>query len=497
MGTGIRLVVEAEGARVEVPSRFAAELIERRLGDALRVATGGSVRFSVKSDTASGDVAGRGASGETPIGRVPSRRGRSRAANSGSGSASGAGLGQTLSDFVVGTGNRFAYTAIARIASGEQFGGQPQGVPTGPVFLYGPCGVGKTHLLNAAAAGFRANFPGARTRIASAESFTNEFMSAIRSNTIEAFHRRYRRVDLLCIDDVHFLANKEGTQKELLHTFDQVGQFGGRIVLASDEHPGRVRQFSEALVSRFVSGSLIRIDRPDGETRRRLIESFGLQRGLMLEPAAVAMIDAVAECETGGRGPSVRDLSGLVNRVSAYLSVMGGGLVEGRVPASVVEGAVRAQGGMMPGGSSAGESGGGLGRSGRGHGGNGGVVGCSGPGHGGSFGAGRPVPIGAVIERVCESLEVTKEDLGSRGRHPRVVLARAAVAIVARRLTRNSYPEIAAAMGRRNHSTVITAHRRIEKQIAESQAVAVGLSVDGLPIAALVERIEREARASA
>ena len=337
LGPGTRLETTADGLRVGAGSRFAAELIERRLGGALREACGGRVEFAVEAVEAPADhiggfqggaVARRGREAE----RVAVRRPEARRA--GGGGQTGhrtvpAGVGPTLSGFVVGSGNRFAYTAVKRIAAGEDLGG----VATGPVFLYGPCGVGKTHLLRAAAAEYRAAHPGARTRIASAESFTNEFMTAIRSNTIEAFHRRYRRVDLLCIDDVHFLASKEGTQKELLHTFDQVGQFGGRIVLASDEHPGRVRKFSEALVSRFVSGSLIRIDRPDTDTRHRLIETFGARAGLLFEPAALAMLEAVAESESGGRGVSVRDLGGLVNRISAYLSVMDVRLSGGRVPA--------------------------------------------------------------------------------------------------------------------------------------------------------------------
>lgn len=547
LGSGTRLEMEAEDLRIAVPNRFAAELIERRMGDALRAASGGSVRYDILPEAPGSGLKGHGSGGHgTGLGRGVAGRADADGTHAGCSDAGrarcrdGAGSGrstlaeqrggrrggstgrsrgwngetQTLEGFVVGPSNRFAYTAVTRIVEGMI----PAGA--GPVFLYGPCGVGKTHLLNAAIAGFRAANPGSRTRIASAESFTNEFIGAIRSNTIEAFHRRYRRVDLLCIDDVHFLATKGGTQTELLHTFDQIGIGGGRIVIASDEHPGRIRRFSEALVSRFVSGSLVRIDRPDTETRGRLIDRFATRVGVRFDAAAVAMIDAVAESESGRRGVSVRDLSGVVNRVAAFLTVMGGadgvgayGVENGVVRASGVEAAVRAQGGLVPGvvGDHDDRGGGGLG-------GGLGFVGGAGSGRAGSGGAGRcvpelaqavrpsgrssgrpsgrPVPIGVVIDRVCDSLEVTREDLGSRGRHPRVVLARAAVAILARRLTRNSYPEIAVAIGRRNHSTVITAHRRIEKQIAEGQIVAVGLPEDGLPISVLLERIEREARAS-
>lgn len=495
LGPGTRLVAEAGGVCVVVPSRFASEMIERRLGAALREASGGAVRYEVADLTPGGggvsqagraearEVAPRvdpgprqsggpasGRSDGRPVGR-PGGRPVGRAG----GRRSGGETGQTLDGFVVGASNRFAFTAISRVASGEEIGAG------GPVFLYGPCGVGKSHLLNAAVRRFRESRPGARARVVTAEVFTNEYITAIRTNTIEAFHRRYRRVDLLCIDDVHFLASKGGTQKELLHTFDQLGVGGGRIVLASDEHPGEIRQFSEALVSRFVSGSLVKIDRPDRETRRAMIERFALEGGLMLEPAALAMLESVAAADAGGRGVSVRDLAGLVNRLRAYLSVMvTGGASGGLVTAATVEAAIRAQGGLA---SRALD----------------GMVAENGPRNettGGKLAAGRPVSIGVVVDRVCETLEVTRDDLAGRGRHPRVVLARAAVTLLARRLTRNSYPEIAGAIGRRNHSTVITAHRRIERQMSEGEVVGVGLATDGLPISVLMDRIEREARAS-
>lgn len=452
--------MDDRGLRIEVPSRFAADLIERRLGPALRDASGGSaIRFDIAGNNAADtEKNSDGASkpgrhqGTEPVQRQPARpptgrrRGRSVHAD------------QTLDSFVVGQSNRFAHAAASRLAEGQD------SCHTGPFFLYGPCGIGKTHLVNAVLNRFRELNPGARTRIVTAETFTNEYIAAIRSNTIESFHRQYRKVDLLCIDDVHFLATKAGTQTELLHTFDQIGNGGGRIVLASDSHPGEIQKFSNALTSRFMSGSLVRIDLPDADTRRRMLMHFAARGGLRLCAGAVSVLESVASADASGRGLSVRDLAGIVNRVSAYMAVMGGiggsGAGTGEISVADVEAALRGQSGYE----------------------------AATPANG------RPVSMTIVIDRVCEGLEVTRNDLAGKGRHPRVVLARAMVTLLARRLTRSSYPEIARSIGRSNHSTVITAHRRIDKQILEAKAVQVGLPLDGTPISVVAERFERAVR---
>ena len=459
LGRSARLDVDGDGIRVVAPTRFAAEMIERRLGDALRDAAGSSaIRFEVESVSPRADEVRETA----PLRRdaPPAATLRSRRPSQG---RRGTGdPSQTLGSFLVGACNRFAYAAAARLAEGTD-------AETGPVFVHGPCGVGKSHLLNAAANRFREVHAGARVRVVTAEAFTNEYIAAIRSGTIESFHRAYRRVDLLCVDDVHFLASKSGTQQELLHTFDHLCGSGGRIVLASDSPPGSVRKFSEALVSRFVSGSLVRIEPPDGDLRRRLLERFAGAAGLRVSREALGVLDACASAGSGSRPVSVRDLLGAVNRLRAYRVALAGtgGPPAGEIGVADVEAAIRAQGAASSG----------IQRE---------------PGVSGR--PARPVPIGDVVDGVCDALEVTREDLAGKGRHPRVVLARAAVTALARRLTRYSYPEIANAIGRRNHSTVITAHRRIERQMASGETLAVGLASDGEPVSLLLDRLEASLR---
>ncbi|MBZ0171355.1 MAG: AAA family ATPase [Phycisphaerales bacterium] len=453
IGRSAGIVFDESGLRLTVPSRFAADMIDARFGGTIRRVLSAcgrpecdTVRFDVTPPRDGDGRCGEETASATVTPRRVATRRRSRA------------NGLTLDSFVVGHCNRLAFETARRIAESN--------TPdlSCPFFLYGPCGVGKTHLLSAVAGRFTEMNPGARTKLVTAESFTNEYINAVRSNTIAAFHRAYRRIELLCIDDVHYLAKKSGTQKELLHTFDTLDLGGARIVLASDAHPRQIRQFSEALISRFVSGSLVRIESPDRSTARRLILHFASKLGLGIEDDAVRVLAESASPQAPGVAPSARDLLGAVNRVLAYIRLTNPGNTA-VVDAPLAMAAV-----------------------GRG--------GAREPFSGDDVAIARPVPIDRVVETVCVTLGVTQHDLAGRGRHKGVVLARAMIALLAKRLTKRSYPEIAVAIGRSNHSTVITAHHRIEGQIERGESVAVGLHLDGTPISMLADQIERSLRSA-
>jgi chromosomal replication initiator protein len=176
-------------------------------------------------------------------------------------------LQHRLDDFVVGLSNRLAYAGATRMADEDG--------PCAPLFVHGPSGVGKTHLLQGLAARFTERRPGAVVRYISAEAFTNEFITAVRAGKIDAFRKLYRKVDLLCIDDVHFFSNKDATQSELLFTLDAVGLEGSRLALASDEHPREIQKLSERLLSRFLAGAVVRVDTPDPALREKLVKLAG------------------------------------------------------------------------------------------------------------------------------------------------------------------------------------------------------------------------------
>lgn len=366
-------------------------------------------------------------------------------------------LRHRLDDFVVGECNRIAYTAACAIADGT--------APArfSPMFLHGACGEGKTHLLQGLAARAAARL-GGRVRYTTAETFTNDFVQALKGGTTEGFRRAFRDVEVLCVDDIHFLAGKSATQAEFLHTLDTLGMSNRMLVLASDEPPREIRSLGEALISRFLSGAVIRIDPPDDAMRTELVRRLSVGRGLALDDAAVALIaERAGRPLPGGTLPSVREMEGMLTRVEAMRNFMGPG--EGALPGGVLGRSMVAKALGLTSND---------GRSPR-----------------------RPVPSPLIIERVCRALRVDASDLMSRGRHARVVLGRALVTYLSRRLTTMSYPEIARSMARPNHSTVITAYNRVMAQMAAGKMVEGGPDLADVSIQSLAERLEREITSAA
>src|SRR5690606_11396924 len=186
-----------------------------------------------------------------------------------------------LDDMDVGAPNAPAYTAACRLAEAAA---EPE---FSLLFVHGPCGVGKTHLLQGLARRFQERSPGAKVRYLTGEAFTNEFVSAIRSDSTEAFRRAYRNVDLLCIDDVHFLTSKQATQKEFLLTLDAINRDGARLALASDEHPSRISACSASLSSRFLAGLVAEMEPPTIAMRTEYLRRESAKRDLKLNDEAL------------------------------------------------------------------------------------------------------------------------------------------------------------------------------------------------------------------
>jgi len=457
-----RLSLTDDTLDVTVSSGFLAELLDRRFGESIRKAARAETRvqalnlcFKVDQrafDTGAADAASvieRATQAEASRRALPpqapspaqARITRQRAVSA----------GHSLEDFVVGDSNRMAYAAALRLVDDSQC------VGLSPLFIHGACGLGKTHLLQGIARRFAQTHPGAVVRSTSAEAFTNEYITAIRTSKVDAFRASYRKVDLLVIDDVHFLSNKEATQGELLHTLDAACLVGARLVMASDEHPREIRKLSAGLVSRFMAGGVVRLDAPDAELCRRLVAHIAVKRGLVIESAAANAMAEHAIHRAGPAGVSVRDLEGLVTQVEAVhrlLPEFGGS--GGAIGLALVR---KATGGEI------------------------------------TPRVRRPVPLGVIADEVCRQLRVQMVDLTGKGRHKRVVLARAMITHLSRRLTTHSFPEIARAIGRPNHSTVITAHKRIAAQMAANERAEVdelGEPFVGLTLTHLSERLERD-----
>ncbi|MBS3821036.1 MAG: chromosomal replication initiator protein DnaA [Bacteroidetes bacterium] len=317
----------------------------------------------------------------------------------------------TLEDFVVGACNKLAYGAAMALTRDRQ-------TPFTQLFVHGPCGVGKTHLLQGVCNQLAASGNGSGTlrwRYVTGEQFTNEFVAALRNKQAHDFRRRYRKLDLLAIDDVHFLAAKRATQDEFLHTFNAIESAGKRIVLASDAHPRMVGDLNEQLVSRFMSGMVVKIDAPDHDTRVEILRQKTI--GLGME-----MSDEVVEYVAMHIRGSVRELEGTLIKLSALAGLEDGGVTLDLARDALAEHLARTDG---------------------------------------------AVTLGDIEAVVATFFGITPADIHSSRRTRTVSTARMIAMHLARRYTRMSFPEIGRFMGK-NHSSVVLACQRMDKHLAEA-----------------------------
>jgi chromosomal replication initiator protein len=223
----------------------------------------------------------------------------------------------TLENFVVGECNRFAYMAAKRVA-------RSLGTAYNPFFVYGGVGLGKTHLIQGICNELVAQSPGTRVVYVSAESFTNEFIGAIRTNSSQAFRNKYRETDVLVIDDIHFLANKAATQDEFFHTFNALERLNKQVVMASDSHPKTIKKLKENLVTRFVAGMVAKLNPPDYATRVKIIKAKIKQHQQRFSSDIVQFL---ARHFT----KNVRELEGAITKLAAFSSLSGGALTQDEV----------------------------------------------------------------------------------------------------------------------------------------------------------------------
>ncbi len=343
-----------------------------------------------------------------------------------------------LETFVVGPGNHLAHNAALYVA-------EFPGVQYNPLFIHGNCGLGKTHLLQGLCKRFIEFHPTKRWLYLTGEEFTNEFLSALRSNKLDIFRRKMRDLDLLVIDDVHFLGGKKATQEEFLHTFNAIEAMGRQVVMASDNHPKMIEEFGESLVNRFVSGMVVRIDPPNFATRCEILRALSLRSGLQLPEQVVHWI---ARRVT----QNVRELEGAVTRIGAHVQLTG-------LPAD----AALAQAAL-----------GDLDRQ---------LV--------------APVRPENILQAICNYFGLEHKDLMSGRRQRTISLARSVAMFLIRKTAKLSFPEIGVRMGKRNHSTVISACRRIEKAANGNERLIWTSSVGDREEEAteLLQRLEEQSRA--
>jgi len=323
----------------------------------------------------------------------------------------------TFENFVVGPCNRFAHAASVGAA-------EAPGAAYNPLFLHGNVGLGKTHLLQSLCFSLLDNWEGVRILYLSCETFVNHFIGALENGNIQAFRNKYRNVDVLVVDDIHLLANKERTQEEFFHTFNTLYNAGKQIVLSSDSPPKDIPTLQERLVSRFKWGLVTELETPCYETRVAILKRKSRQRGRELP-------DDVAGLLAERIDNNIRELEGAITKLFGYSDLSGQ-----PVTPELARTALRDV-----------------------------------------FSARRGGPtIDNIVAVVTEEFGVKLSDLQSRRRTAAIAFPRQVAMYLARRITRHSLEEVGGHFGGRDHSTVLYAVTKISGLVERDQETAALLS---------------------
>ncbi len=327
--------------------------------------------------------------------------------------ANGMNPRNTFDSFVVGANNQFAHAACFAVA------GNP-GKVYNPLFFYGGVGLGKTHLMHAIGQQIMATRKHAKVSYVSSERFTNEFIDAIQNGTLVKFRKRYRQVDVLLIDDIHFLAGKERSQEEFFHTFNTLFDGHKQIVLSSDRPPAEIGNLEPRLVSRFEWGMAAELQPPDVETRTAILRKKAAALEVTLDPALIQFI--AERIRT-----NIRRLEGALMRVASFISLSGGTPSTDRVE-MLLKDLLQEE-------------------------------------------ARRSVSIDQIQKRVAEHFDVRYADMTSKRRPKNIAFPRQIAMYLARELTKASLCEIGDAFGGRDHGTVLHAHRLVKGRVTSDEKI--------------------------
>ncbi len=335
----------------------------------------------------------------------------------------------TFESFVIGSSNRFAHAAAVAVA-------EAPAKAYNPLFVYGDSGLGKTHLLHAIGHYAQTLYTGVKVRYVSSEEFTNDFINMIRDGKQDGFRRRYRDVDVLLVDDIQFLENKEGTQEEFFHTFNTLHNASKQIVISSDRAPKRLVTLEDRLRSRFEWGLLTDVQPPELETRIAILRRKAIQEGLNAPPEVLEYI--ASRIST-----NIRELEGALIRVTAFAS-----LNRQSVDLQLAEIVLKD---LIP------------------------------------EAQGPQITIATIMGQTASYFGLSMEDLSGTSRSRVLVTARHIAMYLCRELTDLSLPKIGQQFGGRDHTTVMNADRKIRSLMAERRSIYN-------QVTELTNRIKQQAR---
>ncbi len=319
----------------------------------------------------------------------------------------------TFETFVKGASNQFALAAALRVA-------ETPGRSYNPLFIYGSAGLGKTHLLHAIGHYVHSNYQHHEVRYVSTETFMNEYVDAIRQNTTNSLRRRYRDIDVLLIDDIQFIAGKEGLQEEFFHTFNSLHGANKQVVISSDRMPDAIPTLEERLRGRFKWGLITDIQPPDLETRLAILRNKS-ERDRVMVP------DETLEFIATNIATNIRELEGALIRVTAYASLNQVPITTDLAQTQLAD-----------------------------------LLNDSKP---------KARTDEELLADIAAILKFPVEDLKGRSRQRPLVTGRQIAMYVFRELTDLSYPAIARLFGGRDHTTVIHANEKIQRLMSERKQI--------------------------
>lgn len=307
-----------------------------------------------------------------------------------------------------------------------------------PLYVHGPTGCGKTHLLEAIYSETKRNFPTLNVMFISSEAFTNYFLQALESRTVASFRQKFRNVDVLLVDNIEFLDNKKATQEEFLHTVVQMLENGGQLVVSGDRHPRLLTKHREEVTTRFMSGMVCRLEAPDEATRQQVTKLLALPYENCFTREALSYV--AKRCRK-----NIREIQGAINCLRGHFQLSGEKITLAR--AREILGDLERE--------------------------------CH-----------RLVRIADVEKVICDMFGVSATDLRSKSRRKAISAPRSLAMFIARKLTGSAYREIGGYFGGRDHSTVVAAERRVKAWVDGEEKLQIPTACKGQNVAEMIHELE-------